>query len=192
VSFSLLIILTATYASSNEAVSKEIYFYLSYTKSVHVSAHMRICDVRRTNEGANRPAEEIDAALSPAKRHATSLMHMTHVGREEEWTRKRERGAVKNKKKKVRSTFLRRRGSTRNVMPTLLYQRCNCHMLCVAILLTRAMSKRIGSGGISSMPESIRKLSPAFVGEEHWKTRHCEQIYHRGVFSRDSRPSENI
>lgn len=33
------------------------------------------------------------------------------------------------------------------------------------------MSKRIRSGGISSMLELIWKLSPAFVGEEHRKTR---------------------
>lgn len=39
--FSLLIIPTGTYASFNEAVSKEIYFYLSYTKSVHT--YPRIC-----------------------------------------------------------------------------------------------------------------------------------------------------
>lgn len=61
---------------------------------------MRIRDVRRTNEGANKQAVEIDAALSPAKRHATSLMHMTHVGREKgSHERKRERNERENKKK---------------------------------------------------------------------------------------------
>jgi hypothetical protein len=72
-----------------------LFLSVVHKECAHVSAHMRICDVRRTNEGANRPAEEIDAALSPAKRHATSLMHMTHVGREKEWRerdKERERG----------------------------------------------------------------------------------------------------
>lgn len=55
--------------------------------------------------------------------------------------------------------------SCRNATPTLLYQRCSRHTLCVAILLARAMSKRIRSDGISSMLELIWKLSRASVGE---------------------------
>lgn len=141
-----------------------LFLSVVHKECAYVSAHMRICDVRWTNEGANRPAEEIDAALSPAKRHATSLMHMTHVGREEEWReRKRERkmGKKKTKRKKsdrqqVRRAVFYRRGlrpvaTQGNVTPKLLYQRCVCHTLCVAILLARAMSERIRSGGISSM-----------------------------------------
>lgn len=67
---------------SNHAVRAGDYFYRIQRVCTHILAHMRIRDARRTNEGANKQAVEIDAALSPAKRHATSLMHMTHVGRE--------------------------------------------------------------------------------------------------------------
>lgn len=190
--FSLLI--TGTYTSFNEAVSKEIYFYLSYTKSMHT--YPRICAYAmsggQTRVQTGRPRRSM---LHSRRQNVTQrrlCIWPTLAGRKN-GARERGKDDKKTKRKKsdrhqVRSTFFHRRAVTfcRNATPTLLYQRCNRHTLCVATLLARAMSKRIRLDGISSMLELIWELSRAFVGEEHWKAGTSEFITERSRESREN------
>lgn len=83
-SFLLLIIPADSYMFQQSRASGELFLPIVYKECVHTHisayAHTRCPANKRGCKQAGRG--EIDAALSPAKRHATSLMHMTHVGRE--------------------------------------------------------------------------------------------------------------